>query len=204
MSNQVYPTLPGLEFNVHRVPTWKTIIRTTPSEREYRTRNQVYPKRRRQLSYEFLRSSAAFAELQTMEGFYNLHAGACESFLFNDPDDQSVTMQAIGIGDGVTKDFQLGRAWGGVVEPIAARNGSTQIYKDGVLQSSGFSYILGDFYPLNTNKIRFTTAPAAGVVVAWIGSYYWRCRFLRDEIDFVVFLNQLWKTGQVDLLDTRT
>ena len=204
MSNQVYPVLPGLEFNVHRVPTWKTIIRTTPSEREYRTRNQVYPKRRRQLSYEFLRSAAAFAELQTMEGFYNLHAGACESFLFNDPDDNAVTAQVIGVGDGSNKDFPLARSWGGVVEPVAAYNSTPSVYKNGALQSGNYTLVAGTVYPLNQNVVRFNTAPASGVVVTWTGSYYWRTRFLRDELDFIEFLNQLWKTGQVDLLDTRT
>lgn len=204
MSNQVYPDLPGLAFDVHRAPSWRTDIRTTPSRREYRSTDQVYSLRRRVLAYEFLRSRASLAELQTMEGFFNLHMGALDSFLFNDPDDQSITMQAIGTGDGVTTDFQLARVWGGVVEPIAARNGSALIYKDGVLQATGWSYILGDIYPLNTNKIRFTTAPALGVVVAWTGSYYWRCRFNKDELDFVKFLNQIWKTGSVELFDSRT
>lgn len=206
MTNQVYPTLAGLEFNVHRTPMWEVDIRTTPSQREYRSTDQVYPRRRRVLSYEFLRSAAAFAELQTLEGFFNLHHGPAESFFFSDPDDNVVsTQQVIGVGNGTTTDFQLARVWGGVVEPIAARAAPTaQIFKDGVLQSSGFSFILGDVYPLNTNKIRFTTAPAAGVQISWTGGFYWRCRFNRKDMDFVKFLDDLWKTGTVDLIDTRT
>lgn len=205
MTNQVYPVLPGLEFNVHRIPSWKVDIRTTPSLREYRSTDQVYPRRRRVLSYEFLRSAAAFAELQTLDGFFNLHHGPAESFLLDDPDDNDVAAQAIGTGNASNKDFQLVRTLGGVVEPVAHANGAPQIFKAGVLQTLGthYSLVAGAIYPNDPSMVRFVTAPGAGQAITWTGSYYWRCRFNREDLDFVKFLDQIWKTGTVDLIDTR-
>lgn len=206
MSTQVYPDLIGLGFGVKRTPTWNTDIRTTPSRREYRSTDQVYSLRKRTLIYEFLRSREAYAELQSLEGHFNQHKGALDSFLFSDPDDQTVTAQAIGVGDASNTDFQLARTWGGVVEPVARANGAIQVYKNGVLQTLTTHYTLvnGSIFPNDPSLIRFVTAPGSGVVVTWTGSYYWRCRFNKDELDFEKFLYKLWKTGTVELFDTRT
>lgn len=206
MSTQVYPTLPGIEFNGRLVLMWDTDVRTTPSKREYRSTDQLYARRRRVLSYEFLRSAANYAELQTLGGFFNLHRGALESFLFNDDDDNSVTAQLLGTGDTSNKDFQLARTWGGVVDPVARANSAPLIYKAGALQTLGTHYSLvnGAIYPNDPSVVRFVTAPGAGQAITWTGSYYWRCRFVRDELDLVEFMEQLWKTGTVELLDTRT
>lgn len=118
MSNEVYPTLPGLDFDVHRTPVWTTAIRTTPSGREFRNGQQLYPRYKRQLQYEFLRSSAAYQELQALEGFFNRHRGSLDSWLLNDPDDNYIANQLLGVGDGVTTAFQALRTRGGFSEPL--------------------------------------------------------------------------------------
>lgn len=125
MSDAVYPTLPGLAYGVVRgvIPPPVT-IKTTPSRREYRARDAVNPVYAYTLPYEFLRSDAVWAELQTLVGFYNLRGGPFDSFLFTDPDDNAVTAQPFGVGDGSTAVFQLVRSYGGFAEPVRDLNGA--------------------------------------------------------------------------------
>lgn len=128
MSNEIYPTLPGLTFGVQRnVLAPPVTIKTTPSQREYRARDATLPRYRYTLGYEFLRSAAAWAELQTLVGFFNRHGGSFDDFLFEDPDDHTATAAAFGIGDGTTTAFQLLRSFGAFSEPVRDLNGAPTI-----------------------------------------------------------------------------
>ena len=196
MSNAVYPTLPGLAWSSRRTPLWRTTVQTTPSGREWRTSPMSSPRYRYTLTYEFLRSTAAYPHLQTLLGFFNSRRGGYDSFLFSDPDDRTVTAQAFGTGDGVSTQWQLVRTLGGFVEPVYALDGAANIYRDGALVASGVT-VSAD------GAVTFASAPAAGVVLTWTGAYYWRCRFEDDELEFEQFLAKLWKTGQVMLLTVK-
>lgn len=197
MSNAVYPTLPGLTFGVIRSPQFKTDIRTTPSGREYRGAQMQYPLYKYTLTYEVLRDIPTAAEFRTLLGFYNQRQGSFDSFLFQDPDDYSVTAQVFGIGDGVTTQFQLVRTLGGSVEPVYDLvSGSYGVYKNGTLQTSGVSTNA-------TGGITFATAPASGDVLTWSGQYYWRVRFLQDQLDFAKFMNQLWEAKKVEFITVK-
>lgn len=119
MSSAIYPTLPGLSFGVQRTVLPPPVqVRTTPSQREYRARDATVPRYQYALNYEFLRSSAARAELQTLVGFFNARGGSFEAFSFLDPDDNTVSAQQFGVGDGSTTSFQLLRSFGGFAEPV--------------------------------------------------------------------------------------
>lgn len=191
MSNAVYPTLPGLAYKVKRVSGFKTQVHETASGREYRSALMVYPRDRYTLQYEFLRDRNATDEMRTLLGFYRSRRGAYDSFLLNDPDDNAVSAQAFGTGDGTTKTFQLVRTLGGFVEPVYDLNGAPAIYKAGVLQGSGYTVSA-------TGAVTFTTAPAAGAVLTWTGSYYWRVRFVKDDLELEKFMNELW-SGTLEL-----
>lgn len=192
MSNLVYPSLPGLAWEVRRTPTWSVVVRTTPTQREFRYTNQLYPRRRRTLQYDVLRAEPSLAELQALEGFFNRHRSALESFLLDDPDDRSVTGQQFGVTDGVSKSFQLVRDWGGFVEPIYELASAPTVYLAGVATSA---------LTISRGLITFNVTPAAGQVLTWSGSYLWRVRFAETSLDFSKFLDRLWKTGKVELID---
>jgi hypothetical protein len=133
MSNAVYPTLPGLMFGVQRnVLAPPVQVRTTPSRREYRARDATVPLYQYSLAYEFLRSRAALAELQTLVGFYNLRGGPFDSFLFTDPDDCAVADELFGVQTGALTTFQLGRAFGGFYEALRDFNGTPLLKVAGV------------------------------------------------------------------------
>lgn len=125
MSNAIYPdNLPGRAWPRKRAPVWKTTIKATPSGREWRSASMLTPRYRYTLQYNFLRSKAALQEFQTLFGFFNARSGSFDSFLFRDPDDNTVANQPVGTGDGIVLSFQLLRALGGFSEPVGALSGA--------------------------------------------------------------------------------
>lgn len=199
MSNEVYPALPGLAFGVRRnVIAPPVTIKTTPSQREYRARDATLPRYRYTIVYEFLRSDATFAELQAIVGFFNRHGGSFDDFRFTDPDDNAVTANAFGVGNGSNKVFQILRTFGNFSEPVRDLNGAPLIYVNGALRTLGTHYSISA-----TGLVTFVTAPGAGQPVTWTGSFYRRVRFARDEAEFTKFMQDLWDAKQVELLSTQ-
>jgi uncharacterized protein (TIGR02217 family) len=187
MSNAVFPALTGLVFPVEKTPTWSTKVQTAASGKETRLSFWSYPIWQYSIGYDVLRSDAVNLELQTLLGFFNARQGAYDDWLFNDPDDNSCTANFFATGDGTTTAFQLARTWGGVLEPVRAVNAITQVTKAG---SPTTAYTLNS----NTGVITFNTAPGAGQALAWSGTFYWRCRFMDDQVTASKFMKNLWET----------
>jgi len=128
MSNQVLPSLPGLSWNTKKKPIFKTTIREASSGREYRGTSWSTPRWEYTLSYEFLRQGMGRTELTQVVGFFNKHRGSWDSWLYQDPDDNTVTSQQFATGDGTTTSFQLVRDLGGFLEPVYELNGAPLVY----------------------------------------------------------------------------
>ena len=194
MSNAVYPTLQGLKFGVVRRPVWNTSKKTSVAGREFRAANMIYPSYQFKLSYEFLRDlRSGVDELRSLVGFFNARLGAFDSFLFNDPDDNTATLQSFGTGNGVATQFQLMRSFGAFTDPIYDLNSTPAIYKAGTLQTLTTHYTIS-----SSGLVTFVTAPTAGQALTWSGTYYWRCRFETDQLDVEKFMHQLWQARTVD------
>ncbi len=196
MSSAVFPDLPGLTWTITRTPIWKTLKQTVASGLENRVGLWSLPQWQWTLIYEFLRSSAAFGELQSLVGFFNARQGSYDTFLFRDPSDCSVTGQQIGIGDGTTASFQLVRSFGGFTEPVKEVNGTPVVYANGVAVSG---WAVG-----NTGIVTFDSAPASGAVVSADINYYWRVRFVDDQYDFDNFMYQLWECKKLQLISVKS
>lgn len=186
MSSATLPSLAGLMFPVVRSPRWSTKTQTSTSGKETRLALWSYPIWQYTLAYDVLRSDAN-AELQTLAGFFNARQGSFDSFLFNDPDDNSVTLQTFGTGNGSTASFQLSRTFGGFLEPVQATNSAPAIYVAGVLKTLTTDYTIS-----STGLVTFVTAPANAAALTWTGTYYWRCRFMDDAINLEKFMATLW------------
>lgn len=132
MGNAVFPSLPGLAWDVTRTPVWSTTERKSAAGRAFRSANYSYPLYRVKLAFDVLRQSGALAEMAQLAGFYNSVGGAFDSFLWIDPDDNAVVAQAIGTGNGSATQWQLIRAFGGFVEPVFDVAGAPTILIDGV------------------------------------------------------------------------
>jgi uncharacterized protein (TIGR02217 family) len=175
MTTPVFPQLPGLGWPLTRSPVWKTGIQTTQSGRELRTSFMSYPLYKWSANFEVLRTAASYTEFQQLIGFFNSCAGSFQLFNFMDPDDNAVTAQNFGTGDGVTNVFQLVKSYGGFVEPVLAPLSFT-IYVAGTATGATVN--------TSTGTVTFSTAPASGAALTWTGTYYYPCRFLADTYDF--------------------
>jgi hypothetical protein len=136
-----------------------------------------YPRYRYTLSFEVLRSYAAYSEWQTLEGFYTQMITSPGVFQYNDADDGSATSMQFATGDGSTTAFQLTRSLGGMVCPVFCPTGTPEIYDNGSLLASGYTI---DSYGV----VNFTTAPASGHVLTWTGTFNWYCRFENQSQKF--------------------
>lgn len=199
MSNAVFPALPGLGWNVKRTEIWKTRVQEAVSGKEVRIADWSFPRRQWELTFDFLRSAPSFAEWQSLVGFFNQRQGIFDSWLYSDADDNSVTDQPLGTGDGATTAYQLVRALGGYVEPIIAPNAIASVKIAGVVQSGGSYSVNG-----NTGQLAFTTAPASGAAITASFTYYFRCRFFGDSMDFEKFMSQLWLAKAVKFVSLKS
>jgi uncharacterized protein (TIGR02217 family) len=204
MSSSVFPSLPGLEWPVTRAPAFATGVVANYSGKEVRIARQSNPRRTWELSYSMLRQGpfmgGNFTEAAQLEGFFNSRQGAFDSFLYSDPDDNAVTSQTIGIGDGATVQFQLIRAYGGADEPILAPHNVTSLTVDGVAKINGTDYGVGNWEngatPPGTINF-FTGAPAAGKLIVASFTYYFPVRFVDDTITFSKFMQSLQENRKV-------
>lgn len=196
MSNAIFPSLPGITWNITRRPTFATKVQQAVGGETIAAAFQPYPIWRWQLQFQFLRTYGAYVEWQTLVDFFNSRQGAFDTFLYDDPEDDSVTAMQFGTGDGATTAFQLGRTLnGGLFEPIYNTHGAPQIYKSAVLLTVGVDYTISA-----SGLVTFTVAPAAAAPLTWTGQYYWRCRFESDSADFGMFAQHFWEAKQLSFV----
>lgn len=210
MSNSFFPSaIPGLAWDVKKSPVFSNIIQVPANLRnEVRVAVTTQPQWRFEVAYEFLREdpSTSFSELSTIEGFYLARGGNFDSFLLdlytltgNAADHAVVTAPVSQNGDGTTTIFKLMRNHGGFQETVDATSptGFT-LYVNGTLQASGYTI------QANTGYVTLTTAPAAGAVITWTGSYYTRVRFADSSLDFNLFQSRFWELQKLVLLSVAT
>jgi hypothetical protein len=187
------PILLGLGWSRHKKPGFSTRIAAHASGREVRVALMQYPLYEFEAVYDGLasNSTAAFAglgstSLQSLMGFFLQLQGQFGTFLYTDPDDNTVTGQAFATGDGATASFTMMRSFGGYLEPVGWVTNIANIYVGGVVHPTGWSLTA-------PNTLTFTTPPASGGVVSANFSYAFNCRFLDDQMDFEEFMSNLWK-----------
>lgn len=194
MTIPTFPTLIGLTFPAKRAPNWSTNTFRTVTGKRNALANYSYPFWSYELAYDVLRSDITNAEWQTLLAFYNRVNGPANLFQFTDPDDGSVTDQAMGQGDGVTVDFQLVRTMAGsganvFVEPVFAPTATPTISVAGV-------HVIA-LAISETGLVTFDAAPANGAAITWTGTYNWLCRFDDDSLDLAKFANNFWELRKV-------
>lgn len=199
MSNAVFPTLVGQGWTVKRTPEWSTRVRQAVSGKNFRIADWSYPIWHWEVRFDLLRSDSTYLEFQTLAAFFNARYGRWDSFLYQDVDDyQSPTDQPLGTGDGTTTEFQLIRTMAGplgtpsFIEPVTAPNTITNIKIDGSVVDPGDYSVDTD-----TGIVTFDTAPGDTLAVTGTFTYYWRCAFEDDKIDFDKFAVAMWSNDKV-------
>jgi len=209
----VYPTLVGLTYSVTKRPIFNTGVATTAALNDIVVTYTQTPIWEFDLSYDYLPDYAGggttASDLKTLMGFFLSTQGGFMPFCFTDPDDNSVTAQAIGTGDGTTTNFTLVRTYGGSdgtgTEPIGYFNASQpySVYVGGTLKTPGTDYTIVTTTPVN-QQIQFTSAPAASATITASFSYYYWVRFADDKYDFEKVSNLLWSLKKLTLRSRRS
>lgn len=196
MSTAVFPTnLKGLGFDFKRSPLWSTTRMASASGKETTIGYWSSPRWQYELVFNFLRDNPTDGELAALRGFFNARQGQFDTWLYLDPDDNSVTGQQIGVANGTTVDFKLVRAMDGFIEPMLAPNVVTAVYVGGVLQDPA-DYTVNLWGSSKPGVVTFDAAPASGAVTADF-SYYFPCRFDDDTMGLSKFLSKIWKAESV-------
>jgi uncharacterized protein (TIGR02217 family) len=200
MSLAIFPTLNGLEYPVVRTPIFKTLTQETASGMETRAALQLYPRWQWTLSFNFLRDDAN-NEFRTLLAFFLARQGAFDAFLFDDVDDNSVSAQQIGFGDGSNKVFQLIRTFGGFTEPVLAPKPAQA---DVVVKVGGVALDPStDWHYSGPGQVTIDSPPGHGVRVTADINYYWPVRFAADQYDFSKFMNRLWEQKKLDFISVK-
>lgn len=204
MSNLVFPipTLPAGSrgWPINKYPSFNTIVETPAAQRgETMISTTPYPIWQFQMT--FPKISGTFNDptsyLAQLTGFFIKVKGQAATWLYDDNVDNTISASApasFGLGDGVTKTFQITRPIAGGQDIIQNINGVPSIYIAGVLKTAGTDYSVDTL-----GVITFTAAPALNAVLAWSGKYYFRCRFTKDATDQLsnIFTNY-WTLQQLD------
>jgi uncharacterized protein (TIGR02217 family) len=187
LSNVVFPVLNGLTWSRYKTPGFSTKIQTAISGKEMRAPYWTYPRWTFKLKYEFIEDNGTTeGDLQKIAGFFLSRKGSFDDFLYQDPEDYIVTDQTIGVGDGVTTEFQLIRSFGGFVEPVFGIDAATlKLYLDG-LETTAFTVN-------NYGLVTFTTAPDSSAAITADFNFYFRCRFTKDEMELEEFVQALYQ-----------
>ena len=202
MSSAVFPVLPGLQYGIIKQPEFNTAIKRSVSLKEYRAAFAQTPLWNFTFNYDVLRDSAALLELQKLIGFFTARQGAFDTFLYSDPSDNSVTAQNFGTGTGSATVFPLIRTYGAggftandtVNNPLVI----TTITDGGVTIPQGSG--AGKYTVDSLGNITFGTAPANGHALTWTGTFYYRCRFLKDTLDFKNFMSGYWDLSDLSFV----
>jgi uncharacterized protein (TIGR02217 family) len=196
MSNNVFPTLAGLQWNYKIKPSFNTKVQRAVSGRELRAAFQAYPLWQLELGYEFLFDQNLGTDFDTLTGFFLARKGQFDSFLITVGTDSTVTAMQFGIGNGTTAAFQLTRDFGAngnvFTEPVMNLNGTPSIYVNGVLTTPSLISATG--------VVTFSAPPAAAAVLTWTGAYYWRVRFLQDIAEFDLFMANVFQLQKLEMV----
>ena len=193
MSNEVFPSLPGLALGATKTPVFATKLQEAVSGREVRLAQRANPLWKFHFDFDYLNGLriSGVSQLETLLGFFMRHRGGFDSFLFEDTNDKAVIDQRIGTGNGANKVFQLVRTWGGFTQAVSNINAITNIKVGGVATTA---------YTASNGVVTFTTAPASGKAVTWTGSYFYRAKFADDELEASNEIAKIWTAKGIDLL----
>lgn len=201
MSSLIYPaSLPGLTWGNTRSPNYNTGVQAALSGKASRIAYQLFPLMQFELQYELLRGSTV-GEIQALLGLYMQMLGQFDDFLFTDPEFNTVTAMQFGIGDAATATFQITATYQnaggpGGAELIQNFNGAPVILVNGATQTLGTAYTLS-----GTGVVTFLAGhiPAAAAVIAWTGSFYYRCCFTDDTMTVTEWAKNFWENKKVTI-----
>lgn len=201
MAPPIFPTLSGMTYPIKRSPKWLTLHQEAISGQDNPIQQWTYPRWAYEVPFSFLRSDSVNQEWQALLAFYNLMAGSVGVFQFTDPNDNSVTDQGFGIGDGATTAFPLVRTMSSIIGPF---NFVEPVYAP-TISNIKIAGTPTSAYTLGTQGlVTFSSPPANGAQLTWSGTYNWLCRFDDDTEQFEQFLQNFWQLQVIKFTTIKT
>lgn len=188
MSNEVFNFTPDSPFDEEL--RWETIVSESEGGKEQRYQKWQRPKR----TFKIRLDARYITETNNIWRFYNRHKGRYDSFLFQSPNENPVTAETVGSGDGIKSVFYLGGSVDvGTGDLIVTPSSAA------VTRSVGGT---GDYLSFTTYSIdeaigQLTTnsiLPSGDVLRAGYNFRY-RVRFKDDMISREAFAADLWRYG---------
>ena len=194
-----FPTLATFGWSTHIAPKFATDVTELVSGRSTRRSRHAAALYDIELTYELLRSAAAYAELQAIAGFFEQMQGRATPFWLAPPGLADVAAQPIGTGDGATGTFVLTRTFGDYSEPVQGTSGVTAVYLDGAPIAPSRYAVSAGYLP----AVTIAPPPAAGVAITADFDLLMLCRFADDVVDLEEFMAMLWTFKTVKLQTVR-
>ncbi len=195
----VYTAMPSVPygFTFVRRPVFSQAGARHCSGKVAKTTMTLYPNWEFTITYEYLGSRDAALWLQQLRGFYESVSGQYGQFQFTDPENNHVSGQNLGTGDGYNKVFTLVRPIGssGYTEPVGIVTSVVNVYANGVAQVGNWVVSYDYQFP----SIKFTSAPANGAVITADFNYAFLCRFASDSVDFEEFMGGMHSVNSLTL-----
>jgi len=201
LSGLLFPTLLGQTLNLERSYQWNTGKQRALSGKGSTIAYRGYPLIHYELEFEVLFDNITPSDLKALVGFFNQVMGGFDSFLYSDPEFNSVPSSApqqFGTGNGTAGPFQLvgfyqNSGGPGTAEMIQNLNGTPVLYDNGSAITAT-NYTIGP-----TGIVTFLSGhfPVTGHALTWSGNFYNRCRFDEDDIPWKKFLNKRWSAKKV-------
>jgi uncharacterized protein (TIGR02217 family) len=186
----LFPLALGREATV--APGFSTTILTSASG--YEQRNVAWGAAR--TSYDVGPGVRSEADIATLLSFYRARGGPARGFRLRDPFDSRGVGELIGVGDGVTRRFELVRHYDGAARRITRPvPGSVTVAIDGVA-TQGFAIEPGGVVLLDD-------APATGVAVTATFEFDVPVRFAEDRLTVTRATFLAGEAASVPLIEVR-
>lgn len=187
-----------ISYKAESKKTFLTNIAELVGGFEQRNISQTTPR----TSYVIKFNSITSGQAEKIRDFFIARKGRAYGFRFKDWQDFQAKNQNIGVGDGVTKDFQIIKTYADEIEnydrtitkPV---ENSVSIYLDDALQTSGFTI------NYTNGIISFSTAPANGKTISISFDFDVPVRFAKDEFEFSLESFSKGSLSEIELVEVR-
>jgi uncharacterized protein (TIGR02217 family) len=207
MTIPAYRLPDGIERGSRFGPSFKNVIQEAISGNEQRFAQWSKCRGVGDLSYGLLTSADPLGDYAAIVSLWRAHFGSLYPFRFKDWSDFTATDELFGTGDGSTTAFQLVKTYDPsqillgsagtlfYVRSITLPTGTPTIWIDGVAQSEGADYAIGD----DSGIVTFTSAPSAAKTLTWSGEFDVPVRFDMDQLPVVLNEADLASLGSMPI-----
>ena len=167
-----------------------TIVSEGESGKEQRYQKWLRPKR----TFRVKLDARQATETDNIWRFYTRHKGSYDTFLFQNPNENPVTAETVGSGDGIKSVFYLGNKVDFATGDLIVVSASETITRS--IGGSG-DYLAFSAYTIDnaTGAITTNAVFPSGDVMRATYNFHYRCRFRDDQLSREAFTGELWNFG---------